>query len=199
MKRLLLLFLLLPVMICWAQTPRDEALQSLDSAKSLVAKEDYAKATDEIQYALSKISEIQAERLVKFLPAALPGFTESDRNSSAPNAAMMGTAISAHASYSKGDETSVNITIAMGGVYGQMGALAAMSQMYGGGQPGAKTVRIQGYTGNLQYDDSDKSGTLTIQVGSKISVTIEGSSLTGSADLTSWADKIALGDLEKGF
>jgi hypothetical protein len=204
MKKAICLGLLaMAVAVGWCQTPKEEALQSLDSAKGLVSSDNYSKAMDEIQYAITKINEIQAERLGKFLPAALADFTETDRNATGLGeiGAMFGSAnsITAKAEFSKNEETNITVTLSVGGLLGQSGSLAAMGRMYGGSDPGSKTLRVQGYTGNLQYDAENKQGTLTIQVGNKVSVTVEGSNIGAGTELSPWLDKVNLSDLEKSF
>jgi hypothetical protein len=51
----------------------------------------------------------------------------------------------------------------------------------------------------LQFEPNDKSGTLTLQVGEKTSVTIEGNNVATEAVLKSFAEMMDLNGLSKAF
>lgn len=186
----------------WAQTAREEALESLDNAKAMIAEDSFTEAVDEINYAMAKISEIQAEELIKFIPDAPEGFTleEKESQSMGQAGAMMGSAnaIIANASYSM-DDTEIEITITVGGLMGKTGGLMGMASMFGGTAMDTKTVRVSGYTGNQEYDKGDDSGTLTVQVGDNITVMVEGDEIKDAEILKDFAELIDLPLLERSF
>ncbi len=208
MKQTILTILLIVVTcMMFAEGAADEALQSLDNAKSMIQQKNYTKAQDEINFALSKISEIQAEELIKFIPDAPTGWTQNDKNSSGLGqaGAIMGSAnaITAKGEYSKGDEQTVSLTISVGGFLGKSAGFMGLGALMGGssssGNKNSKSIRIAGYTGTNEYDAENKNGTLTLQVGEKTSINIEGNDLENAEVLKAFANKIDLAKLEKAF
>ncbi len=182
----------------WAEDPAQEALSSLSTAQTLIKQGNTAKAIEEINYALSKLNEVTASGMLKFIPDAPKGFTLDSKSSQGlgDGAMMVGNA-GAEAQYSGENESSVKITIATGGITGKLGSLASFGAMFGGGgmASGSKTVRIKGFTGTVQFDAEGKSGTLTLQVGPKTSVTIEGSNVDSENVLKSFAELMDLNGL----
>lgn len=182
----------------WAEDPAQEALSSLSTAQTLIKQGNTAKAIEEINYALSKLNEVTASGMLKFIPDAPKGFTLDSKSSQGlgDGAMMVGNA-GAEAQYSGENEASVKITIATGGITGKLGSLASFGAMFGGGgmASGSKTVRIKGFTGTVQFDAEGKSGTLTLQVGPKTSVTIEGSNVDSENVLKSFAELMDLNGL----
>ena len=120
-KILILAAIMLLTLNLFAENPRDEAVQSLDNAKQLLQKDQYVQAQDEINFALSKISEILAEQLLKFIPEAPAGFKLEDKDSQALGqaGAIIGGAntITATATYTK-DDAELKLQIMIGGSLG---------------------------------------------------------------------------------
>jgi hypothetical protein len=168
-------------------------------------QKNYVKAQDEINFALAKLSELLAEDLIKFIPDAPAGWTQGEKSSTGLGqmGGIMGSAnaITATADYSKGDETTAKVTISVGGFIGKSAGLMGLGAMYGGNSGGnnSKSIRISGYTGTNEYNTEDKDGKLTVQVGEKISVNIEGYNLDNAEVLKAFANKIDLAKLEKAF
>jgi hypothetical protein len=204
MKKIILCCTLITfTLLLFAQTAKEDALSSLDTAKTLIQQNNYQKAQEEINFALSKISEIQSEELVKFIPDAPPGFKLDEKKGQGLGqmGAMMGSAnaVTATGTYTK-DDSSLEVTISEGGMLGKTASLMAMGQMYGGGGAGgSKSVRVNGYTGTQEFDAENHSGKLTLQVGEKISITIEGNGIDNVEILKTLAGKIDLAKLEKAF
>ena len=188
---------------CLMATPKEEAIESLGEAKNLIQADSYVKAQEELNYALAKISEILAEELVKYIPESVPGldFDEKEGQSLGSAGAIIGSAnsIVATGKYSKGD-VSIDLTITVGGVAGQAGGLMGLASMFGGMSTSTgKTVRVNGYSGNQEFDKDEGSGTLTISVGSKITVMVSGDGMTTADLLKTVAEKVDMAKLEKSF
>jgi hypothetical protein len=197
MKKAVFLILALALgLALFAEGPKDEALSALDEAKAQINKGDYVKAQEEIDFALSKINEILAEDLLVYIPEAPAGFTLDSKSSQPVN--VMGTSLTAIGEYSKGD-SQVDVTITVGGMLGQSGGLMGLASMFGGVQAAGKTVRVAGYTGNQEYDADEQSGTLTLTVGDKITVIVDGENIPNAELLKTFIDKMDLAKLEKSF
>ncbi len=203
MKKMFFVFAIVAISVLLVAGPKEEALSSLDTAKNLTAKEDYSKAVDEINYALSKINEILAQKLLAFIPDAPAGFTQESKSSTGLGTAgaFMGStnSLAAEASYSSESGASVDLSITVGGVIGQAASFANMGQMFGGAMSGSSSVRIQGYTGTLEFDQEGQSGTLTIKVGEAKSIIINGSQIESGDVLKAFVEKMDLSSLEKAI
>lgn len=206
MKRTLLTLLLIVITcLMFAEGAADEALQSLDNAKSLIQSKSYVKAQDEINFALSKVSELLAEDLIKFIPDAPAGWTQGEKSSAGLGqaGAFMGSAnaITATSDYTNSNEGSVTLTISVGGLLGKTAGFMGLGALMGGGtgSKNSKSIRVAGYTGTNEFDNEAKSGKLTLQVGEKVSVNIEGYSLENAEVLKAFANKMDLAKLEKSF
>ena len=212
MKKLLILsVLLLLALAMTAQSAKEEALQSLDSAKQLILQNNYPKAQGELNYASSKLSELLSEMLVLYLPDAPAGYKVEEKSASGLGqmGAMLGSAntVAAVGTYtatkenSDGDTPELTLTISLGGIMGQASGLAALGQMFGGmgTGTGSKTIRVSGYTGTQEYTGANNSATLTVQVGPKISVIVNGENLQSPDIMKTLAEKIELSKLEKAF
>ena len=189
----------------YAEDIQGEAIDSLSTAKTFVEKGKYSKAIDEINYALAKINELTAAGLIEFIPDPPPGFTLDNKQSQGigAGASITGTA-GTSAGYSNPNGGHINLNIAIGGLTGKMGSLAAFGQIFAGmAQPstGGQTTqtRVHGYTGTQIYNSQDMSGTLTSQIGDKTSVTIEGSDIESADILKQLANNIDLAGLEENY
>lgn len=206
MKKILILsVLLIAVMVLIAESPKDEAMKSLDLAKQYLSQENYVKAQEEINFAQAKISEIQAEQLLTHFPDAVAGYKLEDKEAQGLGQAgaivASANAVTATGNYSKG-KSDIDLTITIGGVLGQAGNMMGLANMFGAmgmAGTGKTTVRVGSYTGNQEFDKSEGSGTLTIQVGPKTTVMITGSKLENADILKTFAEGLDLAKLEKSF
>lgn len=191
------------ITLAFAQSAKDEAIQSLDSAKSLIQQKNYTKAQDEINFALAKISELLSEELIKFIPEPVTGWKLEDKQATGLGqmGAMFGSAnsISATGEYSANDNANVKITIVVGGFVGKTASIMALGQMYGGATKGSKSIRVAGYNGTTEFNSENKEGKVTLQIGEKITVMVEGYTINDVEILKSFAGKIDLAKLEKSF
>jgi hypothetical protein len=199
---IILLLIALSTMLI-AQSGKTEAIESLDTAKSMINSGQYLKAQDELNYAQAKISEMLSEDLLKYIPDAPAGFTLNDKSSQSLGqaGAIIGSAnaIAANGNYSK-DDIDLDLTIAVGGLPGQTAGLMGLASMFGGmADMTSKTIRVKGYNATLEYEESDESGTLTIKVGEKISVIVEGENIEDADVLKSLAEKVDFDALKKAF
>lgn len=186
-----------------AQNAKSEALDSLNDAKSMIQSGKYMQAQEELNYAQAKLSELLAEDLIRFIPDAPAGYTLEDKSAQSLGqaGAIIGSAnaIAATANYSKDDAT-LDLTIAVGGLPGQAAGLMGLAAMFGGmAEMGTKTVRIKGNNATLEYDEYDQSGTLTIKVGEKISVIIDGENIEDENELRKLAEMVDYSALQKAY
>ena len=190
---------------CFASSVQDEVVDSLGTAQNFVKEGNYAKAIEEVNYALAKINELTAEGVIKYIPEAPAGFDLVNKQSQGVGAAvaLAGTA-GAMAEYASDSGAALNLNIAIGGVTGQVGSIAGLASMFAGMANDAsmgqtKQIRVQGYTGTQIYNAGDRSGTLTFQVGQKITVAIDGSEIDSVEPMMELAKNMDFAGLEKSF
>lgn len=189
----------------FADPLQDEAAESLATAQKLVKEGNYSKATEEINYALSKVNELTAAGLIKYVPEPPAGFNLVNKQAQGVGiaAGIAGNA-GATAEYSSDSGASVNLNIAIGGMTGKMAGMAALGTLFAGmnqdaGSQQNRQVRVQGYTGTEMFDKTGRTGTLAFQVGESISVTLEGSEIDSPEVLMKFLKNIDLAGLEKNF
>ena len=197
MKRtLMIIAVLLLGLALLAAEAKDEAIEALDAAKTQINKGDYAKARQEIEFALAKINEILAEDLLKFIPDSSGGFTLESKDATSLN--MMGANNTAVGNYTK-DDASFSLTITVGGVLGQSGGMMGLANMFGAVAQAGKTVRVSGYTGTQEYDEDEEEGTLTIKVNDQITVIVTGENIKNADLLKTLAEMVELDKLEEAY
>lgn len=114
----------------------DEIEDSIAAALSAYQAGDIALAKEELDFAGQLLSQMKAEGLAGFLPAAMSGWTREDGETQAIGAAMMGGGQSASATYTRGSDT-VDIQLladnpmiaAMAGMFANPAALGAMGSV----------------------------------------------------------------------
>ncbi len=197
MKRnLMIIAMLLLGLALLAADAKDEAIEALDAAKTQINKGDFAKARQEIDFALAKINEILAEDLLKFIPESSGGFTLDSKDATTLN--VMGANNTAVGNYTK-DDSSFSLTITVGGALGQSGGMMSLANMFGGMAATGKTVRVKGYTGTQDFDEDEGEGTLTIKVNDRITVIVTGENIKNADLLKTLAEMVELDKLEEAY
>ncbi len=197
MKKLLVLIAVLALgLALFADDAKNEALQAIDTAKTFINKGNYDKAREELNYAMAKIDEILGEDLLNYIPAGSAGFTLNEKNFTPLN--VLGAGMTAIGEYEKGD-ADFTLTISVGGILGQSGGLMGLANLFGISGVAGKSTRVSGYTANMEFDESDQSGTLIVKVNDRITVTVTGSNITTSDLLKALAEQVDYSTLEKDF
>lgn len=196
MKRTLIIITVLLLALGLNAAPKDEAIEAIDTAKTLINKDDYIKAKNEIDFALSKINEILAEQLLAYIPEGSGGFKLENKAVVPLN--IMGTSITASGEYTNGD-SSFDLTISAGGLLGQSAGLLGFANLFGAVGTTGKTIRVSGYTGTQDYDAEDMSGTLTVKVNDRVTVVVTGENIKNADLLKTLAEKVDFSKLEKAY
>lgn len=201
MKKCIILGLLLLIVgSIYAQDAPREALQSLEAAKTFIQKGDYAKAQEELNFTQGKLNELIAGDLLKYIPETPKGFNflKKETSSLGQSAGIVGNSSIAIGYFSKGN-SNFEMHISKGGALGQAGGIVSgLATMFGGmGGDGMRQIRISGYTGTLEYDAQNLSGSLTIPVGAAITVIVSGEDLKSPDQLKELAEQIDFTALAK--
>ena len=209
MKKMIILILVCTLATILFAAAKDEALEGLDNAKKFIQSDNYNKAQEELTFVSNKISEILSEQLVVYLPDAPAGYQVDDKNAQGMGqlGGLFGSSnsITAVANYSKQNDdeesSTLTLTISIGGLMGKTAGLAALGNMFSGttSGTGSKAVRVGGYSGTQEFNKDDNVATLTVQVGEKISVMVEGSNIPSPDIMKTLVEMIDLAKLEKAF
>lgn len=188
---------------------KDEALESMESAKEMITSQDYAKAIEELNFAITKLNEMQSSKLLKYLPKEIAGYKISSEGPKTMSNALLGanttiatvefeapSKIKIEGSEDEYENSTITVNITVGGILGQA---AAMANMYSVSDNKTTAVRVKGYKGNINFQKENNSGSLMLQIGEKITVTVEGSSILSGDILKAAVDKMDLKALEKEF
>lgn len=139
---------------------------------------------------------VDFHKLRDMLPASLPGLTRGDVSGES-NSAMGMSASDASARYSDNNGTSITVKIT------DMGSLSGLAGMAAKFDPNferetdtgfERTTRINGQLVHEQYDNSDKSGNVSIIVANRFSVEIDGNNVTMD-QLTGALGQVNMGQL----
>ena len=69
---------------------KDEAMESIESAKEMITAQDYAKAIEELNFAITKLNEMQSSKLLKYLPKEIAGYKISGDGAKTVSNALLG-------------------------------------------------------------------------------------------------------------
>ena len=170
----------------------DEITDVLKKAESDYESGNYSEAISSLDYAGQLIRQKKGESMLKLLPDALKGWEADEAVSESAGAAMFGGGVSVQRNYTKGDASlSVKITTDSPMLSGMLGMLTNPLMVSGSG---GKLETIKGKKAVVKYDNSEKNGEVSVAVGDKILVQVEGSGVERS-DLTAYANAVDYGKL----
>jgi hypothetical protein len=158
----------------------DDITEQIESGKALYEKGDYAKAVSELQFAVNDIQKKVGEKYVQALPPAPAGW-EADE-AEAQSGAMLGGGQTVTRRYreSGGDgQMTLNVTVdnpmvqAMSAMFSNPALIAA--------DPHAKRIRVGGENAVLKWDAGNKSGDVSMVLGGRMMVNLEGRGLKSDA------------------
>lgn len=177
---LFILFVNLPVQA-------DEVIDAINQGLKNYKDGNYTEAVQNLDYAAQLIRQKKGGKLEDFLPEPLSGWTAEKAKSSAVSGAMFGGGVSAERSYRKGSST-VQIQIMADSPMLQ-GMMMMISNPMIASSDGAKLEQINGQKTMVKYDEANKSGELSIVVGNRYLIQVDGSDVT-KEELKSYASKI---------
>lgn len=173
---------------CVGPVNAEDLNQIFSRVNEFVAKKNYPKALEELQWAKKEIEKLNNSSLTGFLPDEVAGYTGSKAEI---NSAM--GFMNIERTYTKG-EASIKLAIqgTSGGGAGGMGGLAALGKMAAmfGGEEGQETIRIQGRTSTVKEDE------ITIFMDSGAVIQIRNAGAAPASDLKAIADALKLNDID---
>ena len=165
----------------------DEITDSINEALTQYKNNDYAAASESLSYALQLLGQKKGVQLQELLPKPLPGWTADEASSETINAAIMGGGINAERRYQR-DNSSVTVKFTTDSPMLQ-GMMMMFSNPMFATADGGKLEKIKGRKAIIKFNSRNNSGTITIVVGNRTLILIEGNSVN-QEDLKNYAAAI---------
>ena len=191
LKRLLILTTLL-IFVSWGTIPAaaDEILNAMNEAIEAYKEKEYGEAAESLDYAKQLIQQLRTERIMKFLPEALPGW--ESKTAQTQSMGMLGGMAGVQKEYIKpgtGDQSRKRITINIMAESPMMqGMMTMFNPMYASAQ-GGKLQKIKRNKAIVKYDPDNRSGEANVLVEKKYIVSIKGNSVE-QKDLMDYAEAV---------
>lgn len=165
--------------LAWPLTPlraAESVSGHVDAAKAAHAKGDMARAATELEAALAELHARLAKALTEFLPPSLPSWQAEMAETQGLAGAGGGLAVSR--AYSR-DDSSVNATLILDSpaVVGAVALFTANAPA----QPNVRRLKIGAEDAILRWDAANRAGEVTMVLGGRVLLQIEGDNL-GSSD-----------------
>ena len=165
----------------------DEITDSINEALTQYNNNDFSAASESLGYALQLLGQKKGGQLQELLPQALPGWTADEASSETVNAAIMGGGINAERRYQR-DDSSVTVKFVTDSPMLQ-GMMMMFSNPMFATADGGTLEKIKGQKAIIKFNTRDKNGSITIVVGNRTLILIEGNSVTRE-DLKNYAAAI---------
>ena len=190
-KRLLILPVLLIVVSRGAfPVYADEILEAMNEAIEAYKEKEYGEAAESLDYAKQLIQQLRSERIMKFLPDALPGW--ESKTAQTQSMGMLGGMSGVQKEYWKpgtGNQGKKRITINIMAESPMMqGMMAMFNPMYAGAQ-GGKLQKIKRNKAIVKYNPDSRSGEANVLVKKSYIVSIKGNSVD-QKDLLDYAEAV---------
>jgi hypothetical protein len=167
----------LPAMMVAVSARADDVPARLEAAKTFYSKGDLPRTARELEAVLAQLHQRLGKALAETLPPALTGW-----QAEAPEIqglAQAGGGLSVSRAYAKGD-TSLNATLILDSpaVEAAVALFAAPAA-----RAGTKRVKVGGDEALLRFDPSTHAGEITLVIGNRVMLEIEGDNLTSGETL----------------
>ena len=180
------------VVVCWGSSPAgaDDILDAMNEAIEAYKEKEYGEAAESLEYAKQLIQQLRSERIMAFLPEALPGW--ESKTAQTQSMGMLGGMSGVQKEYWKagtGNQGRKRITINIMAESPMMqGMMAMFNPMYAGAQ-GGKLQKIKRNKAIVKYDPDSRSGEANILVKKSYIVSIKGQSVD-KKDLLDYAEAV---------
>lgn len=170
----------------------DEVADGIEAGRKAYATGDLNEAADELGFALQALRARIGAAYAQTFPAPAAGWTRDDGGGDANGAQtipiMGGTTLQRTYSESAG-EGRIEAGLLTGGSLLQGFAALMSNPQFMGVQPNAKRVKIGRENAVVIYDGGDKSGQLVMDIGGKVTLSLQGSGLASEAPLVDLAGR----------
>jgi hypothetical protein len=151
----------------------DDVLDSVKEGTALYQEGNYNGAIGSFNYVIQLLNQKAAEKMAEFMPVSGGGWERSEPETSSAGG-IFGGGITTSATYTK-DGAEVKLSVAANSPLLQSIMMMMNNPMFLGDQ---KVDRVGGQKAVVNYDASDRSGSINIVVAGAALVTAEGSSVS---------------------
>ena len=177
-----LMLLVLAGLVPGAAVRADEITDQLDQVRKYYQAGDIAEAIDELEF----LEQAMQGKLGRAFQATFPlpprGWTveRDDKPTRAgPSSPVFGGTMLQRTYRQNGGHGSIRAQLIAGGSFLQGLATMLMNPQVLAAQPNARRIRVGRESGVVTFDPGDRSGQLMLDLGGKVSITLEGSGLEG--------------------
>jgi hypothetical protein len=152
----------------------------IDAARQAYQKGDVARTAKELQAALGELQDRLGKGLAEYLPPALPGWQAEAPEIQGLNEVGGGLSVSRAFIH---NDASLNASLILDSP--AVGAAAALfaNPAAAAAQPNLRAVKIGGEDALLRWDAANKAGEVTMVLGGRVLLQIEGDNITASETL----------------
>ena len=191
MRRLLAL-VVAGALACATAARADEITDQLARIAKYYQSGDIAEALEELEFAEQAIRGRLGTAFLDTFPSPPSGWVVDQAQPAAkpaPTSPVFGGTLLQRTYRERGGGGSIRAQLMAGGSFLQGLATMLMNPQILAAQPNARRVRLGHETGVVTFDPDDRSGQLMLDVGGKVSITLEGSGLDSAQPMVDLADR----------
>jgi hypothetical protein len=173
----LLSFLVAAVLACSAASAADNVPGRLDAARQAYQRGDIARTAQEIEAALAELHDRLGKALAEFLPPAPAGWQAETPETQA--LALVGGGLSVTRAYTR-NEATLNAALILDSPAVAAAAALFTNSAATAGQANLKHLKVGNDDALLRWDPANKSGEITMVLGNRVLLQIEGDNLASS-------------------
>ncbi len=175
-----------------AEEAQDDVLTTIDQAAKQYKNGDLAGAASNLDYAAQLVRQKKSENMKDLLPEPLSGWQADEAGSQAIGTAVFGGGITVNREYKKGSSV-VSIEIVSDSPVLQSVMMMLNNPMFAGAS-GGNLRTIKGQRAIVKYNETSKSGDISVVVAGRFMVTINGRQVT-EAELVAYAEAVNFQEL----
>jgi hypothetical protein len=176
----------------------DEVTDQLDAARKSYESGDLRAAVDTLNFAVAKIQEQVAAKLILLLPEPLAGWKADAGQSESGGIASMIAGTNLSRRYFKDDGTEVSLHVTADSPLLPMVTMFLSSPFMMQASPDAKPFALKGQRGMLKKED-DGSTEITLMLGSRILVQGKGNGQAGEQAIRQYLEAMDMAAIQKAF
>lgn len=155
----------------------DDVPARLDAARTAYQKGDLPRAARELDGVLRQLHERLGRALAEALPQPLPGW--QGEPAEIQGLGMVGGGLSVTRAYERSDST-LNASLILDSPAVEAAAALLANPAATAAQPNMKRIKVGADDALMRYDGSTKSGEITLVLGSRVLLEIQGDNLANS-------------------
>ena len=174
----------------------DDVAAQIRAGESAYNSKNYAKAIEELNFAIQQIQQLQQDNLGEIMPSPLSGWTAEDVENANVGAAMLGGGAVTSRKYKKGNQ-SVKIEMVTNSPLMSSMMMAFSNPMFMGRKNGSRLMKVHGEKAMKEFKNG--KGKVTIILDNKILLMVEGKRLGDDSPLMDYANALDFSAIRKAL